>query len=672
MITKNRYNEEETSGEFATSSFTIKASAEAFRAISDRLYTDKPMAVIREICCNAIDAHKSSGNENPYEVHLPTYEEPYLSIKDYGTGLSEEDVRGLYSTVFESTKRNSNETVGYYGVGRLSIAAYTDSFTVSSRYNGILSVYNIFINGKGIPSVAKLSEEPTSEPNGLEASCAVSLGDCNRFIEAARKFFARIEKLPKFNTEFFPTQIHYSSEGEGWKSRRVNYGEQAGLVAVVGPVAYPVAVPSSSVPSELHYLLSANLDLFFAIGEVDVAMSRESLSLDESTIEKIIGKLRQIHDESTAKLESELDKCANMFRARKYIEKVSKEHGGLYYGVRPAKLKYKGEELLTLGTKVISSAKDNLGNDVNTYAKLAKFTTRRGRDVLDIEEIGTIQADKEYVFFVGPKSVSRAKLRAWINEHDKNLVLFITDKTASEVLSEFGLEGEQTISAADFPKAMGRSFGYTDKGLAPCLILSSGDNTMSSNNWSLPEEAPNPDEEVVYIKMTRYGVNEAEEVYSTWRKLIAIKECGGPEIELHGCRSKLLKEATSNGNWIHFDAWFKRECEKLRDKVGGLAELYEAHSQYRNTSVVGLVKGLPANHVIKKVMNDKCRSYQHHSVVAAHLNMTTDGLKNTVAAKYPLLNLISCNPYAVDEKQVMDYIAMCELVVDEKENSATV
>ena len=672
MIIKNRYNEEETSQQFITSDFTIKASAEAFRFLSDKLYTDKPMAVIREIYTNAYDVHIATKQDRSVEIHLPTYEEPFLSIKDFGCGLDEQGIRGLYSTLFESTKRETNEQVGAAGIGRISVLSYTDSFTVASRYNGTLYTYNIFIGKTGVPCVAKLSEEPTQEPNGLEVSCGVSLGDCNRFIEAARKFFRRTENLPKFNIEFFPNQIQYVAEGSGWKARRVNYGEQAGLVAVVGPVTYPASIPSSSVSSELHYLLSANLDLFFNIGEVDVAMSRESLSLDESTIDKIIEKLRQIHDESTAKLESELDKCANMFRARKYIEKVSKEHGGLYYGVRPAKLKYKGEELLTLGTKVISVAKDNLGNDVNTYAKLAKFTTRRGRDVLDIEEIGTIQADKEYVFFVGPKSVSRAKLRAWINEHDKNLVLFITDKLAVDVLKEFGLEGEQTISAADFPKATGRSFGYTDKGLAPCLILTSGSQGLNSHNWNLPEEAPSPDEEVVYIKMTRYGVNDGEETWNTWRKLTAIKECGGPEIELHGCRSKLLKEAYANPNWIHFNDWFKRECEKLRDKVGGLAELYEAHHEYKGYRVGERTSKLPAKHIIKKVTDKKCEKYQFHFVIASHLNLVTDGLKKTVAAKYPLFKMISNNYYEVTDEQVADYISLCESAVDKNENSATV
>jgi len=672
MIIPNNNREHEQSESFPTTQFTIKASKEAFRALSDRLYTNKPMAVVREIFCNALDIHVVTGQEAPIEVHLPTYEEPFFSVKDFGTGLSEERVRGMYSTFFESTKNHNNQEVGGFGIGKAAGLSYTDSFTVSSRYEGILYVFNIFVSGQGIPSVAKLSEEPTSEPNGLEVSCAVSLGDCNRFIEAARKFFARIEKLPKFNIEFFPTQIHYSSEGEGWKSRRVNYGEQAGLVAVVGPVAYPVAVPSSSVPSELHYLLSSNLDLFFAIGEVDVAMSRESLSLDESTIEKIISKLRQIDDESTAKLESELDKCANMFRARKYIEKVSKEHGGLYYGTKPSKLKYKGEELLMLSTKVVSTRKDNFGDDVSVYPKLAKFTFRRGRDVLEVEDVASLQADKEYVFFVGPKSVSRAKLRAWINDNDKSLVLFITDKPAIDILAEFGLEGEQTISAADFPKAEGRSYGYSDKGLAPCLVLYSGSSSLTSNDWSLPEEAPSPDEEVVYIKMTRYGVNEGEETYNTWRKLTAIKECGGPEIELHGCRSKLLKEASANANWIHFDAWFKRECEKLRDKVGGFAELYEAYSEYRSSRTAELLTKLPSGHILKKATDDKCGAYKHHSVIAGALNLTTSGIKNTVAAKYPLFKLISNNYYAVTVKEVTDYVAMCELVVDAKENSATV
>jgi hypothetical protein len=667
MIIPNNNREHEESGHFDTTQFTIKASKEAFRALSDRLYTDKPMAVVREIYCNALDIHVITNTQREdIEIHLPTYEESFFSVKDYGTGLSEADIRGIYSTFFATTKNTNNIEVGGMGVGAKSLLSYTDSFTVSSRYNGILFVYNVFINGKGIPSVAKLSEEPTSEPNGLEVSCAVALGDINRFAEAARKFFSRIPNLPKFNIEFAPDKINYSAEGEGWKARSTNYGEQSGLVAVVGPVAYPFTLPSGSVSSELHYLLSANLDLFFSIGEVDVAMSRESLSLDENTIDKIVAKLRQIHESSIAKLEEELDKCPNIFRARKRLHEMSKQHGSLYYGAKAADINYKGEPLKTLGTPVITKTVI-AGMESNSGATLISNVYRRGRDVVNTEEISSLQADKEYVFFVGPKSVSRAKLRAWINDNDKNLVLFITDKTASEALSEFGLDGERTISAADFPKAVGRSFGYTDKGLAPCLILTS--DCLNSHSWSLPEEAPSPDEEVVYIKMTRYGVNDGLSPYNTWRKLTAIKECGGPEIELHGCRSKLLKEASTNANWIHFDAWFKRECEKLRDKVGGLAELYEAHNEYKGYRVEERVSKLPAKHIIKKVTDKKCEKYQFHSVVAAHLNMVTNGLKKTVAAKYPLFKMISNNYHEVTDEQVADYISLCESALDNSEKT---
>ena len=650
MIIPNRYNETEQSQEFHTSEFTIKASAEAFRAISDRLYTDKPRAIIREICCNAIDAHKSAKNESTYEVHLPTYEEPYLSIKDYGTGLSEENVRGLYSTVFESTKRNSNETVGYFGCGRLSVAAYTDSFTVQSRYNGTLYTYNIFINNKGVPCVAKLSEEPTDEPNGLEVSCAVALGDINRFAEAARKFFARVPNLPKFNIEFAPDKINYSAEGEGWKARSTNYGEQSGLVAVVGPVAYPFTLPSGSVSSELHYLLSANLDLFFDIGEVDVAMSRESLSLDESTIEKIVGRLRSIHEQSIAKLEEELDKCPNVFRASKRLAEVSKQYGSLYYGAKAADIKYKGEPLKTLGTSVITKTVI-AGIESNAGATLISTVYRRGRYVVNTDEVSSLQAEKDYKFYVAPKALSRPRLKKYFDTNGGQIVFFRSDKPAAEVLESFGLSGESLLTSEDFPKAERGIRNITDKGLAPYLVLSNNSNDYAhADNWELPEDELDEEDEVVYVRMNRYGIGESGVPTATaFRKANLIKVCGGPEIEIIGMRSKAYAEAGAKKNWIHFDEWFKREFAKLKDKAVVVATKYATVKDINYYTQRGVEK-LPKEHGLRQMFTER-NKYEHYFSLCSLAGVNVEG-----EIKYPLLSYI----YSAPDEEIVRYIQDCD------------
>lgn len=651
MIIPNRYNETESSQEFETTTFTIKANAEAFRALSDRLYTNKPLAIVREISCNAIDAHIANRNpEVQYEVHLPTYEEPFFSVKDYGTGLSETQIRGLYSTLFDSTKRQSNDFTGAYGLGRMSFLSYTDAFSVVSRYNGVAYNYSVFIAKTGVPSVAKLSEEPTQEPNGLEVSCAVALGDINRFAEAARKFFSRISNLPKFNIEFEPDRINYSAEGEGWKARSVNYGEQAGLVAVVGPVAYPFSLPSGSVVGELHYLLSANLDLFFNIGEVDVAMSRESLSLDENTIEKIVARLRSIHEQSVSKLEEELDKCPNIFRARKRLAEVSRQHGSLYYGAKAADISYKGEPLKTLGTPVVTK-KDIAGVESSAGAKLINTRYRRARYVVNEDEISSLQADKEYRFYAAAKLPSRQRLKRYFDSNPNcEIVFFRSDIHGDNPLASFGLEGEKLLTDADFPKAERGVRNLTDKGIAPYLVLAYGADHTSSDNWEIAEDELDDEDEVVYVRMNRYGISESgTPTNTTYRKANLIKACGGPEIEIVGMRSKAYAEALTKKNWIHFEDWFKREFTKLKDKAVAVAAKYATVKDITSYTRRGIEK-LPKEHYLRKMYAERDK-YEHYFSLCSFAGVSVQG-----EIKYPLLPYI----YSAPDEEIARYIQDCD------------
>ena len=70
-------------GNFETSAFGMEASAHAFDIIADKIYTYKERAVIREISCNAHDAHVEAGNPQPFDVHLPTQLEPHICVRDY-------------------------------------------------------------------------------------------------------------------------------------------------------------------------------------------------------------------------------------------------------------------------------------------------------------------------------------------------------------------------------------------------------------------------------------------------------------------------------------------------------------------------------------------------------------------------------------------------------------
>jgi HSP90 family molecular chaperone len=162
------------SDSFEESKFTIEASAKAFSILSDGLYADKIKAVIRELSTNAYDAHIEVGKgDEPFLVHLPNRFEPNFYIRDYGTGLSHEDCMNLYTTYFGSTKTDSNDAIGCLGLGSKSPFAYTDSFTVTSYFNGEKRVYNSFKNEHDEPVFVLLSEEASDEVNGIEVMLSV-------------------------------------------------------------------------------------------------------------------------------------------------------------------------------------------------------------------------------------------------------------------------------------------------------------------------------------------------------------------------------------------------------------------------------------------------------------------------------------------------------------------
>ena len=168
--------------------FKIKASAKAFSILSSGLYANKIRAIIRELSCNAVDSHVAAGKQStPFDVHLPNQLEPHFSIRDYGTGLTHEQVTQIYTTYFESTKTASNEFIGALGLGSKSPFAYTDNFTVTAIRDNKKGIYSAFINGEGVPSIALMMSEDTDEPAGVEVKFSVNDSyDYSKFRDEAR------------------------------------------------------------------------------------------------------------------------------------------------------------------------------------------------------------------------------------------------------------------------------------------------------------------------------------------------------------------------------------------------------------------------------------------------------------------------------------------------------
>lgn len=297
-------------GLISENDFTIAATSKAFKILSSSLYKDKILAIIRELCCNAYDSHVMNGNQDePFLVKLPTTFNPTFEVRDYGTGLSDEDVMHLYSTYFSSTKISSNDVIGAFGLGSKSPFSYVDTFNVTSVFGGYRRCYTAFINNNGTPSIAKVLTEKSDERTGVEVSMLVQPKDFSSFelrLERALEYFQVKPKVINKSFSFNSYDETVFLEGENWRiisSKRpkssyttLNVINTKGI-AIQGSVAYPLSDSAFNMTEiERRIINISGLILNVNIGELDVSASREELSYDERTISNIKRYLNQVNN----------------------------------------------------------------------------------------------------------------------------------------------------------------------------------------------------------------------------------------------------------------------------------------------------------------------------------------------------------------------------------------
>lgn len=308
------------SGEKTTSDFKIATSSKAFKILSDGIYSDKILAIIRELSTNAYDSHIEADNTStPFDVHLPWDIEPWFSVRDYGTGMTKDKIETLYTTYFDSDRNKSNDFTGALGLGSKSPFAYTDSFTVESHLDGQKFIYNCFVNNNGQPQVALLFEGETDLHNGVEVKFPVSSRDFSEFYNKAPVVFYSFETKPTLtgkSVDLPPKKIVIS--GNGWEI--VNRGGfRTNAFAIQGNVAYYInssSIPESMARNDIVNLINGmNIDIHFPMGSLDVSASRESLGYDNTTSQNVYNRACEVIEELQAMVDSVANKSKNYWDA---------------------------------------------------------------------------------------------------------------------------------------------------------------------------------------------------------------------------------------------------------------------------------------------------------------------------------------------------------------------
>lgn len=304
-------NKAEMSGVGAVSDFKIATSAKAFQILSSSLYQNKIRAIVRELSCNAYDSHVMAGNQDkPFDLHLPTNLEPHFSVRDYGIGLNDDEVRQIYTTYFESTKTDSNDVVGALGLGSKSPFAYTDNFAVTAYKDGMKRVYSAFINDEGVPAIALMLEIPSDEPNGVEVKFPVNnAGDMHTFVREATTVFSFFDVNPNQTGAKFNIVLPKYIGKEIIPGVRETEGKSESY-AVMGFIQYPISTSIEGLIKYKDILNYCGLEFKFGIGELDIQPSREGLSYNKQTISSIVKKIEELISALYDKFKKETDAIA--------------------------------------------------------------------------------------------------------------------------------------------------------------------------------------------------------------------------------------------------------------------------------------------------------------------------------------------------------------------------
>ena len=554
------------SGSFEESNYSIEASAKAFSILSDGLYANKVKAVVRELSTNAYDSHVEAGcPEKPFDVHMPNRMDPKFSIRDYGIGLSHEDCMNLYTTYFGSNKTNTNDAVGCLGLGSKSPFAYTDSFSVTSYFNGVKRTYNAYKNEHDQPVFAMLDETDTSEPNGLEVAFAVNEDDCWNFGEEAEAIYKHFNTPPNVTgSEITISQDEYTIEGDFWKVKSERYGD---CVAIMGQVAYPI--DSDQFEGDSYTIAEAPIHIYFEIGELDITPSREALSYNKYTKAAIESKFKAMLLEMQEVITESFESCDTIWEARvKYCQLTDRGNwlNRLTGVFDSSELNWKDQNLWEEGFDCMVKFPEGF-NVKHVYKEDWKttitchdiskmyFTGKRTMHIyIDDLKRGGIGRSREYVRGLVPSE------RYGNNAHEMYL---FRNTTVEAICEAVGCSPETVKKTSDLPSTSsygGRSRG-SGSGVARSKVA-----VWEGNHWRDTEV--DMEEGGYYVEIHRYEICERvgeystrERAYTTCDRIInAIKSHGNPDlvedmedIKIYGIKSATLmqKKFNADGQWIN-------------------------------------------------------------------------------------------------------------------------
>lgn len=307
--------------------FSIGNLSIIFDILRSKMYSSPILSVCREISCNSVDAHTEIGDlTTPIQITLPNTLEPSIQFRDYGPGISPERVETIFIKYGNSSKRESDDLIGSYGMGSKTPFSYSDTFSVNTIHNGIKYSYVCIIDESKIGKIITLSQSPTTELNGTEIVIPVKSSDFQAFKNGVEFVCRHWPTKPIIKGDKITYQtIIPSLKGKDWAIvKSDNYYNKRDIKLVIGgtaPIEYPLDLTQLKNYSNTKLLdaIYGTIFLYFETGELSLSANRESVHLDKKTQDKINDKLTVISQDLKDSVQAKITSFSNLWDANVYL-----------------------------------------------------------------------------------------------------------------------------------------------------------------------------------------------------------------------------------------------------------------------------------------------------------------------------------------------------------------
>jgi len=426
--------------------------------LRNKLYSNVIESITREISCNARDANREVSKGNiPIEIHFPNAFDNNYRICDNGPGISPQRMDEVYMNYGNSTKRDSNEFTGAFGLGSKTPLAYSNQFTIktTTEENNIFTtrtyIYYIDESNEGI--LALVSEENLNLSSGTEIIIPVEEKDFESFITSTLKstqywpikpILKGINPVP----EYPQTIGDLLASGENWNIYNVKNNSgfynstKAESLAIIDGIQYKI--DESFIASDDRWILQSNVHMIFNIGELSLSASREAIQYDDNTIKLINNKIKLIKKELSEQISELIDKKETYVEAVEFYEFMEK----YFYRI------LKNKDFLWRGNKVIGEDVDlrynvlkNIKSNIYGFRKhTSNYRTSIKRDF--VSKLHINKKTEIYYNDLDPNHTYRNKnIKALENNNYIQIINYLPNKTYDDFVNDYKSESAKFIQS---------------------------------------------------------------------------------------------------------------------------------------------------------------------------------------------------------------------------------